>query len=102
MRAFRPFRSRCRARFLSGGKPNGPAPLRGRRRARPSRPRLETLEERTVPSTIDWINRGGPLDTDGFDSVFGPRARSRGSATGNGRRPWRRGWLTISGPSASG
>lgn len=36
------------------------------------KPRLEILEDRTVPSTIRWTNRGTLFnDSDGFNSVFG-------------------------------
>lgn len=36
---------------------------------------LELLEDRLVPSTILWVNRGSPLnDTDQFNAVFGSRA----------------------------
>src|SRR5262245_12051701 len=49
------------------------------------RPQVERLEDRTVPSTILWTNRGSfdplgmpstdPLyDKDGFNAVFGPNA----------------------------
>jgi len=59
------------ARFLS--------PRSRPRRGRPpnrSRPRLESLEDRTAPSVITWTNRGvtsGPNDDD-FNEVFGAGA----------------------------
>jgi hypothetical protein len=43
--------------------------------ARAHRPALEVLEDRTVPSTILWTNRGSYLsDSDHFNAVFGSRA----------------------------
>jgi hypothetical protein len=39
------------------------------------RPWLETLEDRTLPSTIVWINRGSATsDSDNFNAVFGANA----------------------------
>jgi hypothetical protein len=39
------------------------------------RPRLECLENRTLPSTIAWTNRGdATTDSDQFNAVFGSRA----------------------------
>src|SRR5262249_61473208 len=44
---------------------------RASRRRRACRPGLEVLEDRTVPSTISWTNRGSPTnDSDGFNDVF--------------------------------
>jgi hypothetical protein len=38
-------------------------------------PKLECLEDRTLPSTIVWANRGGlGSDTDNFNAVFGSQA----------------------------
>jgi hypothetical protein len=38
-------------------------------------PKLDSLEDRTLPSTIVWSNRGGPVsDTDNFNAVFGSQA----------------------------
>lgn len=40
-------------------------------------PRLEALEDRTVPSTIVWTNRGGPgNDSDLFGAAFGANANA--------------------------
>ena len=38
------------------------------------RPLVESLEERNLLSNIIWANRGGTLDTDGFNGVFGSGA----------------------------
>ena len=46
---------------------------RGKSRPKPAfRPWLETLEDRVVPSTITWTNRG--TASDGFAAVFGASA----------------------------
>jgi hypothetical protein len=38
-------------------------------------PKLDSLEDRTLPSTIVWANRGGlGSDTDNFNAVFGSQA----------------------------
>src|SRR6478672_10099369 len=49
----------------------GRQPRANRPRPPVFRPKLEALEERTVPSIV-WTNRGQA--SDGFDSVFGARA----------------------------
>src|SRR5262249_60582624 len=50
-----------------------PASQRRRPRSRPScRLFPEPLEDRTVPSTINWVNRGSPGDN--FATVFGANA----------------------------
>src|SRR5262245_46771602 len=39
------------------------------------RPILFSLEDRTTPSTIRWVNKGtSTTDSDGFNSVFGTNA----------------------------
>ena len=39
------------------------------------RPQVEGLENRVVPSTIEWVNKGSTTsDTDNFNSVFGDNA----------------------------
>src|SRR5262245_2849780 len=45
-----------------------------RRPSAPLRLLLETLEDRTVPSTIVWTNRGGVADTDNFTATYGANA----------------------------
>src|SRR5262245_56600679 len=58
-------------KFLSRGRHDRLTAAAKRRPARLFGPRLETLEDRTVPSIV-WTNRGQA--SDGFNSVFGSQA----------------------------
>src|SRR5215831_4552857 len=58
-------------RLSSTGGPPGARPSRRLR----WRPLLDALEQRTLPSTILWTNRGSSSnDSDGFNAVFGSSA----------------------------
>ncbi len=49
--------------------------VKAKKERRRFQPALETLEDRTVPSTILWTNKGDANnDRDGFNSVFGSNA----------------------------
>src|SRR6516162_5247136 len=66
----------------------------GQRRPTPSsrrRPRLEleALENRLVPSTIHWQNRGSPTsDDDGFNAAFGASAQTARADVDAALRSW--------------
>jgi hypothetical protein len=51
---------------------------------------LEPLEDRTVPSTISWVNRGGASDTDNFASVFGANAGAARAVVDAAITSWQR------------
>src|SRR5262249_49881476 len=53
------------------------------------RPACEPLEDRTVPSTILWTNRGSAAaDTDGFNAVYGTRADAARAVADAAVRAW--------------
>src|SRR5262249_45748841 len=55
------------------------------------RPVLEALEDRVVPSTINWSNRGtANNDSDGFNGVFGPNAETARIAARGALDLWQR------------
>jgi hypothetical protein len=61
-------------------------PHTSRKPARSARLRLETLEDRLVPSTITWTNRGQASDN--FAAVFGSDAALARSVVDTGIREW--------------
>src|SRR5262249_513242 len=84
-----PLPRRCVMRWTSQDSRRAGKKARGTRRPPTHRPVLEVLEDRVVPSTIEWVNRGSAQnDRDGFNGVFGTNAEAARNVVAAALKSW--------------
>src|SRR5262249_23752098 len=79
----------CVMRWTSQNSRRAGTKARGTKRRPTHRPVVEVLEDRLVPSTIEWVNRGSAQnDSDGFNGVFGNNAEVARNVVAAALKSW--------------